>query len=465
MSIVRLFYRPVRPLLALPERYPRAIIIAIGVCFAAAYGAGVVAFAKPDKRIVIGDALGHYVQLRSAVFDRDLRFRNDYAAMYGLEEGSEIERALAEPRLTETGHTRNLMPVGPALLWAPAFLLVAAGVWLANLLGAGYPLDGYAPAFQVTAGLTGVAAAAAGNWLAYRTAAQLFGPRAAIWATLTLWLASSAVYYSVISPTYSHAASMLATGAFWLVWMRTLDRQTTGRYLVLGLLAGIAALMRWQDAILLLVPAFDAMWQRRASGLATAALRVAASAAGAAVMFLPQILVWSVLYGKPFTVPQGAGFMRWGDPALWAILFSDNHGLLTWTPVVALALAGFVALIRRDRVIGFAAAAVFAVSWYVNAAVADWWAGEAFGARRFLSCYPILVMALAALLAKLGERRELMASIAFGFTAYTFLLLLQYQAFMHGLRQVVPYPRGFVDLWLWRFRVPFDLAAWWSSRN
>lgn len=465
MSIVRLFYRPVRPLLALPERYPAAIITGIGVFFALAYATGIVAFAKPDRRIVIGDALGHYVQLRSAVFDRDLRFRNDYARIYGLEEGSEVERALAEPRLTATGHTRNFMPVGPALLWAPAFLFVAAAVWLVNLFGAGYPLDGFAPAFQAAAGFTGVAAAAAGNWLAYSTAARLFGPRAAIWATLALWLSSSAVYYSVISPTYSHAASMLAAGAFWIVWVRTLERQTAGRYVLLGVLAGIAALMRWQDAILLLVPVFEACWRRRERGIGAAATRVLAATAGAAVTFLPQVAVWTVLYGKPFTVPQGSGFMRWGDPAIGAILFSDNHGLLTWTPIVALALAGLVPLVRRHRAVGIAAVAVFVVSWYVNAAVSDWWAGEAFGARRFLSCYPILVMALAALFDRLGERREVLAAITVGFVAYAFLLLLQYQAFMHGLRQVVPYPRGFVDLWLWRFRVPFDLVAWWWGRT
>jgi hypothetical protein len=465
VSIVRLFYRPVRPLLALPERYPAFTIISIGVVFALAYGAGTIAFAKPDGRIVVGDALGHYVQLRSAVFDRDLRFRNDYARMYGLEEGSEVERSLAEPRLTPTGYTRNFMPVGPALLWAPAFLLVAAGVWLVNLFGAGYPLDGYAPAFQAAAGFTGVAAAVAGNWLAYSAAARLFGRRAAIWATLALWLSSSAVYYTVISPTYSHAASMLAAGAFWLVWVRTLDRQTAGRYLLVGVLAGVAALMRWQDAILLLVPAIDAARHWRDGGVGAAATRILASAAGAAIAFLPQVAVWTVLYNQPFTVPQGSGFMRWGDPALWAILVSDNHGLLTWTPIAALALAGFVPLIKRYRTIGVAALVVFVVSWYVNAAVSDWWAGEAFGARRFLSCYPVLVMALAALFEKFGERRGALAATTLGFTVCTFLLLLQYQAFMHGLRDVVPYPRGFVDLWLWRFRVPFDLAAWWLGRT
>src|SRR5262249_48952930 len=162
---------------------------------------------------------------------------NEYARIYGLEEGSDVERSLADPRTTATGHYRNLMPVGPALLWAPLFLIVTACVWLADLAGAGYPLDGYAAAFQAVPGFTRVIAATIGSWLAYLTAARLFGGRVAIWATLTVWLASSAVYYSVISPAYSHAASMLAVSAFWLFWMRTRERQDWRRYALLGLLA------------------------------------------------------------------------------------------------------------------------------------------------------------------------------------------------------------------------------------
>jgi hypothetical protein len=464
VSIVRLFYRPVRPLLALIERYPAAALAAIGVFLALAYSAGLVLLAKPDRRIVVGDALGHYVHLRSVVFDGDLHFRNDYAGIYGLQVGSDVERSLAEPRLTTTGYTRNLMPVGPAILWAPAFLLVAAAVWLMNLVGANYPLDGFAPAFQAAAGLSGVAAAAAGNWFAYASTVRLFGSRTAIWATLALWLSSSAIYYSAISPTYSHAASMFAVGLFWLIWVETIAQQAMGRYVVLGALAGFAALMRWQDALLLLIPALDALWHRQSHGTAGALARIGAAAAGAAAAFVPQMIVWTVLYGQPFTMPQGSGFMRWTAPALLSTLFSDNHGLFTWTPIVVVAVAGLGPLVRRDRLIGCAAALFFVSSWYVNSAVSDWWAGEAFGARRFLSCYPVLVLGLAAVFDRIKARSEMMAGVTVAFTAYTFLLLLQYQAFMHGLRQVVPYPRGFVDLWLWRFRVPFDLVVWWLGR-
>ena len=66
--------------------------------------------------------------------------------------------------------------------------------------------------------------------------------------------------------------------------------------------------------------------------------------------------------------------------------------LFTWTPVVALAAAGLLVAWRRDRLVCASAAVFLAVSWYINAAAADWWAGEAFGARRFVSCFPVFCL-------------------------------------------------------------------------
>lgn len=447
----------------MPERHPLAVLIAIGVLFAAAYGSSLVLLRKPGGQIVVGDALGHYVQLRSIVFDRDLQFKNEYARLHGVPEEA-IEAVSAGERMTPTDHIRNYMPVGPALLWAPLFLVVTALVWIANLFGAGYPLDGYARAFQATAGFSGIAAAAAGSCLAFAAASRVVDRGSAIWATLTVWLSSSALYYSLVSPTYSHAASMLAVSAFWFVWIATLDRQTAGRYAVVGAAAGLSALMRWQDAVLLMIPVLEAAWRARRLGAGGAVARIAAATLAAVAAFAPQMAVWGVLYGTPFVIPQGSGFMRWSEPALWAVLFSDNHGLLTWTPIVLLALAGLIPLVRRNPLVGWAAIGFVAITWYVNAAVADWWGGEAFGARRFISCYPVFVIGLAALFARLRRSAAARMAIAFGFTAYTMLLLLQYQAFMHGVRHIVPYPRGFVDLWVWRFRVPFDLLRWWMER-
>ena len=91
---------------------------------------------------------------------------------------------------------------------------------------------------------------------------------------------------------------MLAVGAFWLVWLRTLQSQTNWRYAALGALCGGAALMRWQDAILLLVPCIDATWHSRESGPQRWMVRMGACIVGAAIAFSPQMFVWNVLYWR-----------------------------------------------------------------------------------------------------------------------------------------------------------------------
>ena len=241
-----------------PERWPGRIIAAIGLLFAITYGASLVVLAKPTGRVVMGDAVHYYVYLRSAVFDGDLDFENEYVRIYQLRGGEFGTEWVYEP--TATGHTRNLMSIGPALAWAPLYLVVTAATWLLHAIGFGPPGDGYGRLFEGSAGVSGVLAATIGAYLAYRAAAQLHGARAAIWATLIMWLGSSAIYYSLVSPTYSHAISMLAVGIFLLTWLSTRDRQTIGRYALVGFLGGLASLVRWQDAVLLIIPAIDAAW-------------------------------------------------------------------------------------------------------------------------------------------------------------------------------------------------------------
>jgi hypothetical protein len=452
-------------LLTLPERHPTAIIVLIGLLFAAAYSASLIVRPKPDGRIVIGDAMHHYVQLRSMVFDRDLHFRNEYIRMYRLQGGEPDTEWVYEN--TATGHVRNLMPVGPALLWAPLFLVVTAVTSLVNGVGAAaYPLDGYGRLFQATAGLSGVIAAAAGVWLTLTTTTRLFGTRAAIWASVTVWLASSALYYSVISPTYSHAASLLATATFWWIWVTTDQQPHLRRYVLLGAAAGGAALMRWQDAILLAPIGADILLRvaRSEMTMQRAAALGIVTVMSAGVAFAPQMIVWSVVYGQPLALPQGPGFMRWTEPALASVLISDNHGLFTWTPIVGLAVAGVPLIARRHRALAAGAALFLVLSWYVNAAVADWWAGEAFGARRFVSCFPVFVFGLAAVIDRLSPSLRTLSLGAAAIVGYTGLLLVQYQAFMHGLREVAPYPAGTYGLWFARFVVPFDLLQEWLRR-
>jgi hypothetical protein len=141
------------------------------------------------------------------------------------------------------------------------------------------------------------------------------------------------------------------------------------------------------------------------------------------------------------------------------MLFAYKHGLFSWTPLVLVAVAGFVPLVRRAPRVAAGAIVVFLVSWYANAAVADWWAGEAFGARRFVSCFPFFVLGLAAVLDRWRERPGALAAFAAVAIGANGLLLFQYQVFMKGWRDIALYPDTLRGLWVERFLVPFRVAA------
>ena len=433
----------------------------VGALFAAAYLTAALAFPRPDARLVVGDAVHHYVQLRSAVYDRDLHFRNEYVRLYGLDAlGARVDGdEWIHDDLTPTGHVRNYTPVGPALAWAPLYLLLSAVLWTSALIGLSPPPDGYEPLLQLAPGLTGIACATLAAVVSSRFASRLAPAEWAVTGTMAVWLGSPAVYYSLVSPAYSHAPSMLAMALLLLVWARgAAATRTPGSAWALraGVLSGVASLMRWQDAITILLPLFTLL--RGPGSIAARARSAALVIAGWSMAFLPQMLVWQVLYGTPITQPQGTGFMEWTRPNLVAVLFSANHGLFAWTPVLLFAVAGLVGLARRDAHVALPLAAFAALAWWVNASVADWWAGEAFGARRFLSLFTIFAAGLTAFLAR-GRRWR--AWLTAGLIGANLLLLLQYQLFMKGLSEIAPYPYEPFDLWLARFVVPFRLAARW----
>jgi hypothetical protein len=461
---------PLGRLITVPERWPGRVVLSTGLTCAALYLAATTAFPRPGGRIIAGDAVHHFVYLRSLVFDRDLRFQNEYIRMYGLTQ--EVPDGDWVFRPSATGHVRNMMPIGPAVVWAPAYLAAAAVASVLALVGLAPPPDGFGLIFQACAGASGVAAATAGAWFAFLAARPLFGARVAIWATMTMWLGSSAIYYSLVSPAYSHASSMLATGLFAWAWASggrgrgsAAEELSIGRYALLGVLAGFAALVRWQDAVFLAAPALD-LAGTAVRGRGSVGNRLTRALAGglvlgaaALVAFLPQVLAWISLYGQPFVVPQGGEFMRWGSPSLRDVLVSYKHGLFSWTPLVVVAVAGIAPLARRAPRVAAGAAVVLLASWYANAAVVDWWAGEAFGARRFVSCFPFFVLGLASVLDRWRDRPAVLAAAAGVAVGLNELLLFQYQVFMKGWRDIAPYPDTFRGLWVERFLVPFRVLG------
>lgn len=219
-------------------------------------------------------------------------------------------------------------------------------------------------------------------------------------------------------------------------------------WLVWGLSAGLLALVRWQDILIALLALFE--WvgmtndeRNKSNGDVLSALTTGGLfVLGLLLAFIPQMVAWQILYGSPLTAPQGGGFFQFLRPEMLNVWFSTKRGLFSWTPIILLAVIGFVPLYRKNRMLGAATIVIFLAETYVNSIVNDWWGGEAFGARRFISLMPFFALGLAALIDALRERVSQTAMlVALGaLIVWNNLFILQYNLWLHGIGHISAMP-------------------------
>jgi hypothetical protein len=338
---------------------------------------------------VSSDGIDHFVYLHSLWIDHDLDFANDYALL--------SPRGQSVDPKTPLGRTGNVHPVGPALAWSPLYL--AADV-LARI--SGRPPDGQGPYYRNAVAIAGLLYGWLGLVLVYRTLAPRTSRGAALLAALGLGLGTFLVWYIVFAPTMAHAPAFCMAALVLMLWLGP-EPWGLRRAAALGAAIGLAALMKWSSALLLVLPlaTLAARFGRReAKGKVLKEGLVLLAAAG--VAFLPQAVVWKLLYGSFLTVPQGAAFLGRGA-AYAGVLFSPWHGLFSWSPLLYLGAIGLGFVIARDPIRGGAILLFLLALVRVNAVVGDWWGGAAFGARRFDTALPFLGLGLAVLFDGLGR--------------------------------------------------------------
>jgi hypothetical protein len=352
---------------------------------------------KPDAPRGTGEYLpildrgdGHmmYLMARSTAIDLDWKFDNDLGR---------FGDPWHEPR-TQTGRTSIVQPVGPALVWTPLIWISVGAAWVVDLFGAEIPLHGYTLWTQrfvfLFSALFGCAAVLLGWWLARRLGA---GRWAAAYAACGVLLGTSITYYATYMPSYAHAMDALACAAVIAWWAHTLGRTDCKRWVILGALLGVAALIRVQDFSLGIIVLVELAFRRDRKLVLGGAIALGV----ALLVFVPQLLEWHLVFGRTFAIPQGPRYTRLTAPMLAELLWSPRNGWLVTTPLVYVGLVGLGVIPREHRVIAAGLIAVVVTQVYLNSTIADWWGSSSFGQRRLCSVTMPLVVGTAALLTRL----------------------------------------------------------------
>jgi hypothetical protein len=374
---------------------------------------------------VRGDGVEYYAYVRSLVIDGDFDFENEWQASNpSFRQGHlDAQGKIPPQERTRTGHVANLASVGPSLLWSPFFLAVHGPVLVLDRLGAHIAANGYSYPYVIT--LAGVTAlyAFVGLWLSFCIARTQTSGRWALLATIGIWLASSLPVYMYFNPFWSHAHSAFAVALFLWYWHRTRPERTWGQWIVLGLLGGLMLDMYYANGVVLVVPLIESLrgyWRdlrgahadvgRADTGgadIGRAARRFLSNTiflVACGVALLPTLILHHIIYGAYLQTGYAEmGSWDWLHPALLQVLFSSDHGLLSWTPILIPALLGLFFLRKRDPEMALCFGAAFLAFYFLIASYPTWDGISAFGGRFFVSMTPIFIVGLAETLERASQ--------------------------------------------------------------
>jgi hypothetical protein len=363
--------------------------------------------------IVHGDGVGYYAYARAALIQHNLHFEEDWRhgnlnfAQSRTRDGVQ----LLPQEYTVTGYVSNLFSVGPAILWLPFLLLAHLFVLGFDFFGGHIPANGFSFPYVLAMALGTAVYGFAGLLLAFALARKYVEEKWAFLATLGVWFASSLPVYMYFNPAWSHAHSAFVVALFLWYWDRTRPARGLAQWVLLGLIAGLMVDVYFPNGIFLLLPLMESLLAY--SSFLTSGIRAALDLFLKNLLFLLSIFVATIPTFITRKIIFG-GYLRfgsypelhwdWSAPNWRSVLFSSDHGLVSWTPLLGLALVGLFFPPPQARALAVYLASGVVAFYYLISCYPYWDGLSSFGNRFFISLTPIFIFGLALLLAAAGRR-------------------------------------------------------------
>ncbi len=357
-----------------------------------------------DRPLVVGDGLAYLFWLDSIALDGDLDLSNQ-AEKFAHVNTYHIYRN------DQSGHWASAFPLGAAILLAPFY---KAASWLDTLpqfrindehfWGIQGAFFAYGLLIMIGVNLYALLMVSMG----YGIARRFVGPWPSALVALAVYLGTPLLFYTTVEPLNSHSAGAFAATWFVWLWLRARERQSGFHWTLTGLVAGLAALCRWQVVLIALPVGIELLLRRRARRQRWREIALYVLGLTMLVWIIPYS--WQQMFGSPLLIPaaaRGGGEFLLRPIHTRRVLFDPIAGLFPWSPVTLLALFGILPLLKNDWKLALVGAAMFLLQALVSGSVRDWWAGTGFGMRRMSELYPLYVLLLAALVGAASQYRWL----------------------------------------------------------
>jgi hypothetical protein len=338
-----------------------------------------------------GDGAFLYAYERSLFFDHDLNFTNEYYSSSEIYNRNLLYTYRLETFKTKTGYSANFGLIGMSLLVMPIYFLGHLFTLLINLFGASYPINGYSIPYQISFTFGSFFYGIVGIFIIYKTCRLFFNKTYSLLGTISTFLGTFILFYIIFNPSYSHAVSMFSVSLFfyfWVVYFLKDEKISFKRLAILGILGGLMIMVRIVNGVFLILPALTFIklfrkTQKSSKYLTNLIIKISIFSIFLILTFIPQFISWYLIFGHPLAYIKYIMIITSEGTHILEILFSFNHGLFTWSPLMIISLIGLYYLLKYNKEITIVLWLLFILVVYSNSRSAQWWAGASFGMRRF----------------------------------------------------------------------------------
>lgn len=383
------------------------------------------------------DGAGYYSYVRSFVIDHDLDLENEknYFEQDGL--------IASIKKDDNTGKYFSQYPIGTSLLWLPYFLVGHLVALLSN-----FSSDGYSFPYILAISIGSAINAFIAILLIFKLIKKHFEKKVALLSVITIWTASNLFYYMYLEPSMSHANSLLSITLFLFVWHKTYGNRTLKQWALIGMLAGLATLVRYQNIIFIVLPFIEILPQYLQKKVVWLDLKKHVLFLIFLFLFiLPQLMLLLFQHGSIIINYDGGFAVRNIFLNFFNVLFSNHHGLFNWTPILLFAVIGLITPLKKVKKLSLYFLLVLTLNLLIVSGWTIWYGGQSYGHRMFINMMPIFAFGLAIIIEKLMKKINFYYIIAFCclFATWNFGLMIQYGSRMIDSQAAVPFMKIFYN--------------------
>ena len=339
------------------------------------------------------DVSGYYLYLPAKFIYNDL---------YGLKFLTEIiEEYIPSPTPDQAYQTANGNKVmkysaGMAVQYAPAFFISHAIAKMTE-----YPTDGFSLPYQAGIHWGSVLYAILGLFFLQKILLKYFNKKTTNWTLIAITLGTNFLNYATFDAANTHAYLFTLIAVLLWATIRFYETYKWKYAILIGASLGLMALTRPTEIIYAMIPIFWgvsnlAAIKSRINILLKHFPKIATAILITGAIGFIQLIYWKSASGNWLEYSyqeQGFSFLK---PHFSDVFFSYRKGWLLYTPLMSLALSGFLFLFKNSKKLFPVIFILFLINTWIISAWDIWWYGGAFGQRAFIQSYILLAFPLAA---------------------------------------------------------------------